>query len=122
MLQAKHRTLFERELSPEIITAINSFTMPLFLKIYLHFNSALWEVSKHINGSKNGHKYISMYDYIGYASETRGYYPLFVPLPNNVLMAIVTHPFTDQVSEQNEDITKQKIMLILRQIIIWQYS
>ena len=116
MLQAKHNTLFEPELSKIKVTAINSFTMPLFLKIYLNFDSSLWEVSKHINGSKNGHKDISMYDYIGYASETRGYYPLFVPMPNNVLMAVVTHPFADQVSEQNENITKQKIMLILRQI------
>ena len=37
-----------------------------------------------------------MYDYIGIASETRGH-PLFVPLPNNFQMAVVTHPFADQV-------------------------
>ena len=112
VLQAKRSTLFEPELSQRKITAINSFTMPLYLKIYLHFNSALWEVSKHINGRKDS----DMYDYIGYASETRGHYPLFVPLPNNVLMAVVTHPFADQVSQQNENIIQQNIMTILRQI------
>lgn len=105
VLQANHEELFDPRLSSAKVDAINKFSMPLFLKIFLQFDDTFWQDDR------------SQYRYIGYASEMRGYYPLFVPISDsNILMAIVTSPFSDVVSQQNEEKTKNEIMAILRQM------
>lgn len=92
--------MFEPPLSQQKVNAINSFSMALYLKIFLHFPTKFWDDA----------------EFIGRASTTRGHYPLFVPINNNIIMAIVTSPFSNSVSKQSDDETVQQVMAALRQI------
>lgn len=99
VLQA-NLNMFEPPLSQQKVNAINSFSMALYLKIFLHFPTKFWDDA----------------EFIGRASTTRGHYPLFVPINSNIIMAIVTSPFSNSVSEQSDDETVQQVMIALRQI------
>ena len=99
VLQA-NLNMFEPPLSQQKVNAINNFSMALYLKIFLHFPTKFWDDA----------------EFIGRASTTRGHYPLFVPINSNIIMAIVTSPFSNSVSKQSDDETVQQVMAALRQI------
>ncbi len=99
-------TLFSPGLPMPKIEAINSISMNHFLLIYLVFEERFWDDV----------------EYIGYASTTRGYYPLIQPLqrflPNglNAIAVTVTYNMADRVVRQDIAVTRGEIMEVLRTI------
>lgn len=95
------------QFEPELpIDAINQVTMVHFVKIFLKFKEQFW---KEFQGEEQ---------YIGYVSETRGYYPTFLILKDisNTIHVHVTGDLALQVLEQDKEDTMNDIMVVLRKI------
>ncbi len=75
------------------------------LKIFVSFNESFWD----------------NLEYIGYAAEDRGYYPVFqdlrfLPEKPNSLLFFVMEDFADSIVRQPVEETKEQIMTVLRTI------
>ena len=91
-------------------TAIQTFQMGIYTKIFLQFppDKIFWP---------------QQYQYLLYASPQRGYYPVFQPLDipdflpgSGILMATVVTDQSRVVEAQADDVTKSQILTVLRQM------
>lgn len=104
-----HVVNFEPELPTWKETAIQSFDMATYTKIFLQFNETFWPEDV---------------QYFLYASPTdRGYYPLFQSLStlgflpgSNILFATVTNDHSYRVEAQSDEETQQQVLEVLRQM------
>ena len=97
---------FTPKLPKELEDAINNVTVIHFVKIFLQFNEPFWDESeKH-------------QQFIGYASETRGNFPVFFTVKSipNTIHVHVTEDLALRVQKQDKETTTNEIMAILRQI------
>ena len=92
---------FMPELPVSKLEVIEQISMAHYLKIFFKFNETFWD---------------SNVDYIGHVSSMHGYFPLFQPLPDNVLLATVVGELADRIVQQPEEETKTELMQVIRNI------
>ena len=105
---------FEPDLPVEKWNAINSFTMALYLKIFVYFDIADDEI------------FWDNTEFVGIASTARGYYPVFEPFnagngrfyPNNTKILLFTATGTEakRISLQDPVDTIEEIYAVLQEI------
>ena len=103
---------FNPPLPQSKIDAINALSMPLYLKIFVKFNSSFWDDE----------------EYIGRLTTVKGEYQMFQPLCNingkfleiprncNTLLVTLTEPMSRRVSGQPIEETRNQIVQHLREI------
>ncbi|XP_070578764.1 uncharacterized protein [Ptychodera flava] len=100
---ANNMVRFEPKLPDWKLTEIYKFRMTWFTKIFIKFPSAFWAEN----------------EWILYADNRRGYYPVFgnlnAAIPNTLLLIVVGEE-SRRIEGQNDTKTKDEIMTILRKI------
>ncbi|CAA7393489.1 unnamed protein product [Spirodela intermedia] len=97
---------FQPDLPTWKILAIYQFSMAVYTKIFVNFPSKFWP-------SGNGTEFFL------YASERRGYYPVWQQFESqypgaNVLLVTVTDEESRRIEQQPDSVTKAEIMEVLR--------
>ncbi|CAA7393487.1 unnamed protein product [Spirodela intermedia] len=97
---------FQPDLPTWKILAIYQFNMAVYTKIFVNFPSKFWP-------SGNGTEFFL------YASERRGYYPVWQQFESqypgaNVLLVTVTDEESRRIEQQPDSVTKAEIMEVLR--------
>ncbi len=105
VLQSEELIRFQPELPEEKLNAINLLSMAHCLKIFVSFNESFWD----------------NLEFIGYAAEDRGYYPVFqdlqiLPERPNSLIFTLKEDLADSIVRQPVEETKEQIMTVLRTI------
>ena len=96
---------FSPPLPPNKTDAINMFSSPLYLKIFLQFNETFWDREVEI---------------IGHSSSNREDYPVFEPLGKffpsnpNIIFATLTGETAYRVAAQDRNVTRQELLNALR--------
>ncbi|KAM0937677.1 putative oxidoreductase [Dioscorea sansibarensis] len=90
------------------IIAMYQFDMSVYTKIFLKFNSTFWPTG---DGT----------EFFLYASERRGYYPIWQHLEkefpgSHVLLVTVTDEESRRIEQQSENDTKKEVMEVLRKL------
>ncbi|KAI6658547.1 Polyamine oxidase-like [Oopsacas minuta] len=97
---------FEPDLPEWKLDVINMFSMAHYLKMYAEFPTVFWDDV----------------EFIGYVSDVRGYFPLFLsenlflPDGNNVLQITTTGEIATRLLLQNENETINELVQVLRSI------
>ena len=97
---------FKPDLPQNVKGYINQVTMVDYVPLFLIFEESFWNETD------------LEQQVIGYASELKGYYPLFFTVKNvnNTLFVHVTGDLARRVLRQNKNATSNEIMTILRKI------
>lgn len=90
---------FIPELPASKLDVIKQISMAHYLKIFFKFNETFWDTNV---------------DYIGHVSDMPGYFPVFQPLPDNVLLATVVGELADRIVQQPVEETKTELMEVIR--------
>ncbi|KAJ0982225.1 hypothetical protein J5N97_010480 [Dioscorea zingiberensis] len=101
-----HLIRFKPDLPHWKILALYQFDMAVYTKIFVKFPSTFWPTG---NGT----------EFFMYASERRGYYPIWQQFEKqypgaNVLLVTVTDEESRRIEQQSDDETKAEIMEVLR--------
>ena len=107
-IQDQNAVRFIPELPQNVVKYINYVTMIHYLKIFLVFEESFWNETE------------TDQLFIGYASEEKGYYPVFFMVKGieKIIFVQLTGMIAQRVANQNKEATMNEIMDILRKIYI----